>query len=222
MADGKPTVLLWSGGKDAALALEALQADPAYEVRALLTTLWMPAVVTIHGVSRALIVSQADTLGLPVHFMRLPSGAPNAAYEATLEDALAPLRAEGIEVVASGDVYLADVRAYRERVLRKAGVEPAFPLWEADTHRLARGFIERGYRAVVVSVDTEQLTTHFAGRDYDAALLSDLPAGVDPCGENGEFHTFVTDGPPFMHPVPVAIAPAEGEGRMQKVSLCAA
>jgi uncharacterized protein (TIGR00290 family) len=151
--------------------------------------------------------------------MRVPPNASNPTYEERLERALGPLLGEGYHTVVAGDLFLEDVRAYRDEVLRTVGAKPLFPLWKRDTEWLARRFVGRGYRAVVTSVDTTQLDPAFLGRSYDDAFLEDLPATVDPCGENGEFHTFVVDGPPFSAPVPVEVGEQHGEGRMQYVRL---
>ena len=213
------TALLWSGGKDAALALGALRAEGA-EVAALVTTVLEETdAVTMHGVPRALVEAQAASLDLPLRVMRLPEGAPNAVYEARLEEALQPLQRGGVAAVAAGDLFLEDVKAYRERLLRRLGMAPVFPLWQRDTAALARRFIAAGYRAVVSSVDTEQLGARFAGRAYDAAFLRDLPGGADPCGERGAFHTFVYDGPPFAAPVAFEQGAVHGAGRMQYAEL---
>ncbi|PSQ79129.1 MAG: hypothetical protein BRD37_01030 [Bacteroidetes bacterium QH_8_67_23] len=198
-----PLVLLWSGGKDALLALLALEAA-GNAPRALVTTVAGPGEeVTMHGVGLPLVRAQAQALGLPLVVMRQPKGAPNEEYERLLGETLAPLREEGVEQVAAGDLFLEDLRAYREDLLRRLGFDPLFPLWQRDTGRLARRFVEEGHRAVVCSVDTTQLDAAFAGRFYDRAFLDDLPAEVDPCGERGAFHTFVCGGPRFREPVPV-------------------
>lgn len=211
---------MWSGGKDAMLALDVLHSQSPRRIDALLTTVVEEVeTVTMHGTPLALIERQAEVLDIPLHVMRVPPNASNPTYEERLERALGPLLGDGVRTVVVGDLYLEDVRAYREDVLRSVGAQPLFPLWKRDTTWLARRFVERGYRAVVTSVDTTQLDPAFAGRTYDAALLDDLPDGVNPCGENGEFHTFVTDGPPFTEPVSVAGGEAHGEGRMRYVRL---
>lgn len=202
----RPVILSWSGGKDSSLALAALRADPSYDVVGLLTSITAGYDrVSIHGVRRALVEAQARAVGLPLHEVRLEPQSSNEAYEAALADALARVRARSPDVatIAFGDLYLDDVRAYRERTIRAAGFEPTFPVWGRDTGRLAREFIADGYRAAVVVVDTTQLDASFAGRAYDEALLADLPPGVDPCGEDGEFHTFVWDSPIFDGPIAV-------------------
>jgi uncharacterized protein (TIGR00290 family) len=199
-------VLSWSGGKDSSLALAALRADERYEVVGLLTSITTGYDrVSIHGVRRRLVEAQADAAGLPLFEVTLEPASSNAAYEAAFASALAQVRlmAPEVELIAFGDLYLEDVRAYRERLLRAAGFEPLFPLWHRDTTQLAAAFIEAGFRAVLVCVDTTQLPAAFAGRSFDSALLAELPGSVDPCGEGGEFHTFVWDGPHFRGPISV-------------------
>ena len=197
-------VLMWSGGKDAMLALDVLHSQSPRRVDALLTTVIEEVeTVTMHGTPLALIERQAEALNIPVYVMRVPPNASNPTYEERLERALGPLLGNGNPTVVAGDLFLEDVRTYRDEVLRTMGAKPLFPLWKRDTTWLARRFVERGYRAVVTSVDTTQFDPSFVGRTYDEAFLSDLPEGVDPCGENGEFHTFVIDGPPFQRPIPV-------------------
>jgi uncharacterized protein (TIGR00290 family) len=197
-------ILSWSGGKDSALALAALQADPAYRVVALLTTVTNGYDrISIHGVRRALLAAQAMSIGLPVHEVVLEPQSSNAAYDAAVERALADVRARypAVRRVAYGDLFLEDVRRYREERLEPLGFEGLFPLWGQPTDRLAREFIDRGFKARLVCVDTTQLDAAFAGRAFDASLLRDLPATVDPCGERGEFHTFVSAGPGLTTPV---------------------
>ena len=219
-ASATPTVLLWSGGKDAVLALDALSRSDEHELAALLSTVLDGAeTVRRHGVPFRLIEAQAEEIGVPLRVMRVPPAASNATYEAALERALAPLLAEGVCTVATGDLHLSDIRAYREALLERLGAEPLFPVWADDTAALAEAFIGRGYRAVITSVDTTQLDPAFVGRSFDTALLADLPEGVDPCGESGEFHTFVTDGPPFRQPIDVTVEAATGEGRMRYATL---
>jgi uncharacterized protein (TIGR00290 family) len=215
----RETALLWSGGKDALLALLALEeAGPA--PRALVTTVAGPdEEVTAHGVALPLVRAQAEALGRPLVVMRQPEGAPNEVYEQLLDETLAPLRAEGVERVAAGDLFLDDVRAYRADLIRRLGFEPVFPLWGSDSATLARRFVEGGHRAVVCSVDPEPLGASFAGRAYDDAFLADLPAGVDPCGERGAFHTFAYGGPRFREAVPVAVSGVRATGRMMQATL---
>lgn len=219
-SSGDGLVLMWSGGKDAMLTLDVLHSQSPRRVDALLTTVVEGVdTVTMHGTPLSLIERQADVLDLPLHVMRVPPNASNATYEERLERTLGPLLAEGMGTVAAGDLFLEDVRAYRERVLRTVGATPMFPLWKRDTSWLAHHFFERGYRAVVTSVDRTQLESEFAGRRYDNAFLDALPDGVDPCGEHGEFHTFVVDGPPFQTPISVEVGEQHGEGRMRYVQL---
>lgn len=201
-----PLLLSWSGGKDATLALDRLRGDGRYRVAGLLAGIGADdECVTLHGVPRALIELQAQAIGLPLVLVRIARGADNAAYGAAMAAALDEARhAEpDLRTVAFGDLFLADVRAWRERQLGRAGWDALFPLWAEPTPALAREFVERGFRAVLCCADTQQLDAAFCGRDYDAALLDDLPAACDPCGENGEFHTFVHDAPSWSTPIPL-------------------
>jgi uncharacterized protein (TIGR00290 family) len=195
-------VLSWSGGKDSCMALAALRADPAIEVTALLTTITTDFDrISIHGIRRSILEAQVRAISLPLIESKIPASASNATYEESLTGALAAFRLEQPDTVhiAFGDLFLADVRAYRETLLSRLGWRSLFPLWGRDTRRLAREFVQSGYRAVLTCVDTTQLGAEFAGRDFDDQLLTELPAGVDPCGELGEFHTCVYDGPMFDH-----------------------
>lgn len=204
----KRVVLSWSGGKDSSMALAALHDDDRYEVVALLTSITRSYDrVSIHGVRRALVEAQAAALDLPLFEVALDPDSSNDGYEAAFGAALAQVRKAEPEVacVAFGDLYLADVRAYRERLMSGSGVEPIFPLWQQDTHRLAETFIADGFRAVLVCVDTTQMSAAFAGRSFDRQLLAELPPTVDPCGEGGEFHTFVWEGPIFGRPTAVRV-----------------
>ena len=197
-----PIVVGWSGGKDSALALHATLADPDTCVRALLTTVTAEYErVSMHGVRTALLEAQADALGIPLRTARIPPRATNESYEAAMRAALAPFRDDGVEEVLFGDIFLADVRAYRERLLAVLGMRGRYPLWGRDTAALARDFIALGFRAVLVCVDPRQVPAALCGRELDAQLLAELPPGADPCGENGEFHTFVYDGPDLRNPV---------------------
>ena len=205
-ATATPVLLAWSGGKDSSLALARLQADPAYRVCALVTAVTSGYDrISIHGVRRELLELQAAAIGLPLIVAPLLPAAPNAAYEQSWARALAEgsERFYGAKHVAYGDLFLEDVRAYREAQLRTLGYTPLYPIWGENTAALARAFIDDGFRAVLTCVDTTQLDERFAGREFDKALLSELPAAVDPCGERGEFHTFVWAGPHMRRTVPV-------------------
>ncbi len=200
----RQTILSWSGGKDSALALATLRADPAVEVVALLTSVTAGYDrVSIHGVRRALLEAQARSVGLPLHEIRLEPQCSNAAYDAAVEHSLAELgaRFRGARTIAYGDLFLEDVRRYREDRIGRLGFAVEFPIWGQPTEALARRFIADGFEARLVCVDTTQLEARFAGRAYDRTLLAELPPTVDPCGERGEFHTFVSSGPIFAAPV---------------------
>ena len=203
-------LVAWSGGKDAAWALHlARQQD--VEVAALLTTT-AAGRVAMHEVRGALVEAQAAAAGLPLWTIPLPWPCPNAEYESAMRAVLERARKEGIEAVVFGDLFLAEIRAYRESLLAGTGVRPVFPLWGKDTAALAAQMIAQGLRATLVCVDLRKLSARFAGRDLDAALLADLPEGCDPCGENGEFHTFAWGGPMFRAPVPIARGAVEERG----------
>jgi len=216
-------LLSWSSGKDSTLALERLRQDPRWQVAGLLTTVAGGYDrIAIHGVRRTILHAQADRLGLPLFEAEMPAQSSNADYEAAFAAALARarLRDPKLDNIAFGDLYLPDVRAYREKLLARVGWRGVYPLWGEDTTRLAREFIARGHRAIVSCVDTQQLAAQFCGRDFDDALLAELPAACDPCGENGEFHTCVHAGPLFSEPI--ALARGERvlrEGRFQYIDL---
>lgn len=200
----EPIVLSWSGGKDSALALDAMRADPSIDVVALLTTVTnIYDRISIHGVRRALLNAQTASLGLPVHETVLEPQSSNELYDAAVERALADVkrRYPAVRRIAYGDLFLEDVRRYREERLAPLGFAGYFPLWGRPTNALARSFVDRGFEARLVCVDTTQLAAEFSGRRYDHAMLDALPASVDPCGERGEFHTFVSGGPGFTAPV---------------------
>lgn len=198
--------LSWSSGKDAAWALHRLRQDPAVEVAGLLTTVNETAGrVAMHAVPESLLEAQATAVGLPLWRIPLPWPCPDGVYEARMGAALDHLRAQGVKGVAYGDLFLEDIRAYREARHADTGLSCQFPLWGLDTATLAREMTGSGLRATLVAVDTARLEARFAGRPFDAALLADLPAAVDPCGEHGEFHTFAWDGPMFQRPVPVGV-----------------
>ena len=196
-----PVALAWSGGKDSALALAALRRDGT-SVAALLTTFTDDFDrVSMHGVRRALVRDQAAAAGVPLVEVGIPAACPDEVYAARMEAALCTPPLSELGAVASGDLFLEDVRAYREEAVARAGKSALFPLWGRDTAALAQSFIDGGFEAYVVCVDTRRLDASFAGRDFDAAFLADLPPGIDPCGENGEFHSFVHAGPCFERPI---------------------
>ncbi|MGA7525104.1 MAG: ATP-binding protein [Acidobacteriaceae bacterium] len=200
-----PRLLIsWSSGKDSAWALHRLQQSGAYELAGLLTTLNSAFDrVAMHSTRRALLEAQARAAGLPLVTVPLPWPCSNQDYEALMREACASAVASRVEFVAFGDLFLEDVRRYREEHLAGTGLQPVFPVWGLDTRRLAEEMIDSGLRARLVCVDPRKLPPEFAGREFDAALLQDLPAGVDPCGENGEFHTCVYAGPMFREPIPI-------------------
>ncbi len=202
-------ILSWSGGKDSALALEALRGD-GYDVVSLLCTVaGQFQRVSHHGVRVELLEAQAEAVGVPLHRVDLPAEhnqpCTNDQYEAAMEAALGPYLEKGIRTVAFGDLMLQDIRAYREDRLGRIGMAGLFPLWGLPTGSLARRFVADGYRAYLSCVTREGLGEAFAGAALDEAFLDRLPAGCDPCGENGEYHSFVWDGPIFSHPVPVRV-----------------
>ncbi|HEU4952776.1 MAG TPA: hypothetical protein VFT46_12575 [Holophagaceae bacterium] len=201
----KPRALLsWSSGKDAAWALHALRQEGAVEVVGLLTTINRAFDrVAMHAVREVLLEAQAEAAGLPLWKVEIPWPCPNEAYEAAMAAACARAVAEGIEAVAFGDLFLEDVRDYRIQKLAGTGLRPLFPLWGRPTAELAREMVAGGLKATLTCVDPKVLEPAFAGRDFDARLLADLPPGVDPCGERGEFHSFAWDGPMFDRPVPL-------------------
>ena len=194
--------LAWSGGKDSALALARLRRD-GVDVHALLTTVTEEYErVSMHGVRRELIRRQAEALGIQLVEVPIPPACPNDVYEERMGGALESPPLDGLKAVAFGDLFLEDVRRYREERLASVGKRAVFPLWGADTSALAREFVSHGFRAVVVCLDPRRMPRSAAGRAYDESFLAELPPGVDPCGENGEFHTFVSAGP--LWPTPVA------------------
>jgi uncharacterized protein (TIGR00290 family) len=199
----RPKALLaWSSGKDSAWSLQVLRDQAEVEVVGLLTTINEAFDrVAMHAVRTELLRAQAEATDLPLWPVPIPWPCSNAAYEAAMAEALARARAAGISAVAFGDLFLQDVRRYREDRLQGTGVRPLFPIWGTPTATLAARMVEAGLRARLTCVDPAQLDPAFAGRDFDAALLADLPPSVDPCGENGEFHSFAYDGPMFRHPI---------------------
>jgi len=200
----RKVVLSWSSGKDSAWTLHLLRQQPNVQVAALLTTFNSEANrVAMHAVRRTLVEAQAERTGIPLWAVELPWPCSNQEYEERMRAACQRASAEGITAVAFGDLFLQDVRDYRVRQLQGSGLEPLFPLWQIPTQELARDLIAAGVKAKITCVDPSKLGKSFAGREYDVPLLQALPAGVDPCGENGEFHTFVYDAPVFSRPIEV-------------------
>jgi uncharacterized protein (TIGR00290 family) len=192
----RKVLLSWSSGKDSAWALHCLRQSGDVEVAGLLTTFNQAFDrVAMHSTRRALVEAQAQAAGLPLQSVFLPWPCSNAQYESAMRQACADAVAAGIDTIAFGDLFLEDVRRYREERLEGTGLTPVFPVWGMNTHRLAEEMVASGLRARIVCVDPKKLPRAFAGRDFDAGFLRDLPAGVDPCGENGEFHSFVYAGP---------------------------
>jgi uncharacterized protein (TIGR00290 family) len=194
----KKILLSWSSGKDSAWTLHLLRQNPDVRVVALLTSFNAEANrVAMHAVRRALVETQAARIGIPLWAVDLPWPCSNVEYEDRMRAACQRASAEGITAVAFGDLFLQDIRDYRERQLQGTGLEPLFPVWQIPTERLGRDMIAAGLKAKITCVDPSKVEKRFAGRDYNLELLRELPAGVDPCGENGEFHTFVYDAPVF-------------------------
>jgi len=204
-----PVVMSWSGGKDSAMALHEVRRTQQCDIVALLTSVSEEyRRISHHGVREALLEDQADAIGIPLHKVYLPSGSShpctNETYEQIMADVMAGYKAQGVETVAFGDLFLEDLRAYRERNLAKANMRGIFPLWKRDTARLAREVIALGFKSYLSCVEGE-VGPGFVGKPYDQDLLAALPPGIDPCGEYGEFHTFVYDGPIFRRPVAVRV-----------------
>jgi len=195
-------LLSWSGGKDSARALYEIQQSGEYSVAALLSTITEDYDrISMHGVRRELLERQAEAIGLPLEKIHIPKDASNGEYEARMEAVLERHCRAGVSAVAFGDIFLEDVRQYREKKLAQLGMRGIFPIWNKNSAELARSFVELGFKAVVVCVDSRRLDESFAGKMLDAEFLQGLPARVDPCGENGEFHSFVFDGPIFSEEI---------------------
>jgi uncharacterized protein (TIGR00290 family) len=208
MTERLRTLVCWSSGKDSAWALYSLQRAPDVEVVGLLTTINLEVKrVSMHSTRESLLDMQAEAVSLPLRKVFLPDPCPNEAYERAMEDALKEAKAEGVQAIAFGDLFLEDIRRYREENLAGTGMKPLFPLWGSDTRELALTMVGGGLRAFVVCVDPAVLDPSFAGRTFDRRFLEDLPPEVDPCGERGEFHTFAFQGPMFR--TPLAIQPGD-------------
>jgi len=200
--------LSWSGGKDSAMAAYQLLASQKYEITALLTTVTEGFDrISMHGVRRELLERQADSLGIPLRKIMIPQDCTNEIYEARMREAMSRIRAQGITKIAFGDLFLQDVKKYRDEMLAHAGMTGLYPIWMRDTEELVRTFIGLGFKAILACVDTQAIDAAFAGREIDLQLLRDLPQSADPCGEYGEYHSFVYEGPIFK----IAIACSTGE-----------
>jgi uncharacterized protein (TIGR00290 family) len=198
----EPILFCWSGGKDSALALHTLLRQNDVRIAALLTTVTEGYDrISMHGVRRELLHRQVKSLGLPLHEVFIPPECGNPLYEARMEEALLFFFEQGIRRVAFGDIFLEDLRLYREENLARVEMQALFPIWKRDTRELIRDFHAARFRSAAVCVDSKVLDPSFAGRELDTSFFADLPPAVDPCGENGEFHTFVYDGPIFSHPI---------------------
>jgi uncharacterized protein (TIGR00290 family) len=196
----------WSSGKDSAMALHVARTERDLDVTALLVTMNAEADrVAMHAVRRELLAAQAERLDVPLHVVDIPSPCPNDVYEAAMTGALAVARDAGVEQMVFGDLFLEDIRDYRETRFAGTGITPVFPLWGRPTDRLARDMLDTGVRAVLTCIDPTVLAPELAGRAFDESLLAELPPGVDPCGERGEFHTFVWDGPGFRAPIDIEV-----------------
>jgi len=197
-------IVSWSGGKDSALALLEVIRTEEYEIAALLTTVTQEYDrVSMHGVRRVLLEQQAESIGVPLEKVLISENCSNEDYESRMREVLEKYLAAGVGAVVSGDIFLEEVRRRREDNLSKVGMRAVFPLWKRDTGELAGEFIEAGFKAVITCVDSNTLCKMFAGRSFDKGFLSELPCGVDACGENGEFHSFVYDGPIFRERVSI-------------------
>jgi len=205
----RPKALIsWSSGKDSAFSLHQVRQAGGFDVVGAVTTVTETfGRVSIHGVREEILLAQLEAAGLPPRIVPIPYPCPNEIYESRMGEAVARAVDDGITHMIFGDLYLADIRAYREQKLAGTGITPVFPLWEKPTRALARSMIESGLQAYLATVDLKKLPAEFAGRAFDEKLLADLPEGVDPCGENGEFHTCVVAGPMFSHPL--AVTPGE-------------
>jgi uncharacterized protein (TIGR00290 family) len=201
-------VLSWSSGKDSAMALYRVLKSEDFEIACLLTTITDRFHrISMHGVRESLLDAQAQSLNLPIEKVMIPYPCPNEIYEEKMANVLSALKSEDVTHVIFGDLFLQDIRRYREERLAQIDMTPVFPLWLEDTAKLAMEMLELGFRAVITCVDPKKLKPEFAGRLFDESFLGSIPANVDPCGENGEFHTFVYDGPVFRKQIPIEVGP---------------
>lgn len=200
------TLMSWSSGKDSAWALYQLQQDPTIDLVGLFCTVNKAFNrVAMHGVRIELLQQQAERVGLPLEIIAIPYPCSNADYEEIMGQFVASAKIDAIEYFAFGDLFLEDVRRYREEKLKNSGIKPIFPIWGIPTEPLARQMLSSGLKAVITCIDPKQMPKEFAGREFDAHFLSALPENIDPCGENGEFHSFVFDGPMFKAPIEIAV-----------------
>ncbi len=212
----EPAIMSFSGGKDSVYALYRLQQTGGYSVHSLLTTVSCEFNrISMHGVRRELLLKQAAAIRFPLEILELSTAPDNGEYVRVTNAAFASWKDRGVGNVIFGDLFLCDLRRWREEQLAAIGMRGVFPIWRLDTRRVALDFIHAGFKAVLVCIDLEKLPPEFAGRDFDQSLLDALPPGVDPCGENGEFHTFVYDGPLFDRPVPIVHGETVTRGRFR-------
>jgi len=205
----KKAIFSWSGGKDSALALHEIRKNNGYEIVSLLTTFTKDYDrVSLHGTRRILLERQAESIGLPLHKIFIPKKASSEEYEQKMKKSLVKFQESGVSEVIFGDIFLEDLRKFREEKLSQVGMRAAFPIWKKDTRKLAHQFVELGFKAIVTCVDTKILAKKFAGRTIDEQLLAELPPTVDLCGENGEFHSFVSEGPIFRETIPYKLGKA--------------
>ena len=203
MSTVEKVVFTWSGGKDSAMAFHELKKSGNYQILALLTTLTEDYDrISMHGVKRILLEEQVDSLGIPLEKVYIQKNSSNEEFESKMKDTLLRYRNQGVQTVVFGDIFLEDLRKYREENLEKIGMKAIFPIWKQKTEVLARNFIDLGFKAIITCVDGNSLGKKFVGMEFNEKFLSQLPSGVDPCGENGEFHSFVCNGPLFKKPIP--------------------
>jgi len=202
----KNVLVSWSGGKDSCLALYEIQQAQQHNVVALVTTITRHYErISMHGVRRVLLEQQAESLGLPLHQVLIGKSASNEEYEAKLIEAISSYAPRQVESIVFGDLFLEDIKLYRDRFLARHNLHVIYPIWRRNTLELIKQFINLGFKAIITCVDSQRLDGSFAGRLIDESLLAELPSQIDPCGENGEFHTFVFDGPNFSRPVPFIV-----------------
>ena len=210
----RKTLMSWSSGKDSAWALHQLLQNPDYEVVGLFSTINKEVDrVAMHGVRVELLKAQAESIGLPVEIIELPDPCTNEDYERIMGTFIDMVKADNIECIAFGDLYLEDIRKYREGQLKDTGIEPIFPIWGIPTDELSNTLIENGIKTVITCVDSKQISEDFAGKEYDQHFLESLPESADPCGENGEFHSFVYDGPMFKEAIKITVGETIHKGQ---------